>query len=413
MNGLQSSGEWKFRARWATASLTERLAAFPVVVVSGMRQTGKSTLLRHETPFAEYDTFDLDDMEVRRRFQQDPGLPWLDRDRVIIDEVHQVPALLPALKAHVDRHPGFRAVLSGSANLLMMRDVSESLAGRAAYLDLAGFAPGEWEEHPRPRILEDLLSGSLPDEAPDTARPPTPDIARGLLPPALLQPNPTVWWDAYVRTYLERDLRDLSVVSSLPDFRRLMELMALHGAQIFNETELARRLGISQPTVHRWANLLETSHVLVRIPAYAVNRGKRLTKRPKAFLADPGLAAFLCGLYSADDVEGSREYGALFETLVLHNLRLLASLMTPPARVFHWRTSDGKEVDFVITHGRRSVAIECKTTNRPREAQAKHLRLFRELHPECAAGVLIHTGTKVEKLGQDLAAVPWTVLAGL
>ncbi len=377
-----------------------------------MRQTGKSTLLRHERPFAAFDSFDLDDMETRRRFQQDPGLPWEGRERVIVDEVHQVPELLPALKAHVDRNPAFRAVLSGSANLLMMRDVSESLAGRAVYLDLMPFGVGEWREAPAPSILEDLLSGSGPSHIPATPGDPAADIARGLLPPARLHPHPGVWWDAYVRTYLERDLRDLSNVSSLPDFRRLMELLALHCGQVQKETEFARRLAISQPTVHRWINLLETSNVLVRVPAFAVNRGKRLTKRPKAYLADPGLASFLSGLYSADEVEQSREYGALFETLVLHHLRLLASLMSPPARVFHWRTSDGKEVDFVVTHGRRSLAIECKATTRPRESHARHLRLFRNLHPECAAGVVIHAGSQAEPIGRGLFALPWTVLAG-
>lgn len=412
MNELQTSSDWKYRHRWATPTLVEHLESFPVVVISGMRQTGKSTLLRHEEPFRGYDSFDLDDMETRRRFRQDPGLPWVGRERVIVDEVHQVPELLPALKAHVDRHPGFRAVLSGSANLLMMRDVSESLAGRAVYLDLMPFGVGEWLEMPGPSILEDLLSGRAPSAQPSVVRESAPEIARGLLPPARLHPRPEVWWDAYVRTYLERDLRDLSHVSSLPDFRRLMELLALHSGQVQKETELARHLAISQPTVHRWTNLLEISNVLIRIPVFAVNRGKRLTKRPKGYLADPGLASFLCGLYSADKVEQSREYGALFETLVLHHLRLLASRMSPPARVFHWRTSDGKEVDFVVTHGRRSLAIECKATARPRESHAKHLRLFKRLHPECSVGVVIHAGSQAEPLGRGLFTLPWTTLAG-
>ena len=413
MNRLQTDAEWIYHPRWATRLLVERLESFPVVVVSGLRQAGKSTLLEHAEPFSDFDSFDLDDMETRRRFQRDPDLPWVDRERVIVDEVHQVPDLLPALKAHVDRHPNFRAVLSGSANLLMMRDVSESLAGRAAYLDLGPSSVGEWQEAPEPTLLDDLLSGSIPTDSPGKPRNPAPDIARGLLPPARLHPHPEIWWDAYVRTYLERDLRDLSAVSSLPEFRRLMELLALHGGQVQKDTEFARRLAISQPTVHRWTNLLETSHVLARIPAFAVNRGKRLTKRPKGYLADPGLAAFLCGLYSADDVEHSREYGALFETLVLHHLRVLASLMSPPARVFHWRTSDGKEVDFVVTHGRRSVAIECKATIRPREHHAAHLQLFRSLHPECAAGIVIHTGRHTEALGNGIVALPWTALAGI
>jgi uncharacterized protein len=413
VNGLQNQCEWKYRSRWSAALLAERVEAFPVVVLSGMRQAGKSTLLARENPFSEFESFDLDDMETRRRFARDPGLPWASGERVIVDEVHQVPELLPALKSKVDRDPRFRALLSGSANLLLMRDVSESLAGRAAYLDLWSFAVGEWEEAPMPAILDRLLSGSLPGSADVPGRAPALEIARGLLPPARLHARPDVWWDAYVRTYLERDLRDLSSLSSLPDFRRFMEMMALRVGQVVNETELSSRLAVSQPTVHRWANVLETSHVLVRVPAYAVNRGKRLTKRPKCYLADPGLSAFLIGLYSADDVATSREYGVLFENLVLHHLRILASLLSPPARVFHWRTSDAKEVDFVVTHGRRSVAVECKATSRPQEAHARHLRLFRRLHPECAAGVVIHCGDRVEHLGEGIVAIPWTMLAGV
>lgn len=351
-------------------------------------------------------------MESRRRFQLDPALPWEGREQVIIDEAHQVPELLPALKSHVDRHPGFKAILSGSANLLLMRNVSESLAGRAAYLDLLPFAVGEWDELPRPTILDTLLAGDSPPEGSLPARDPSDEIARGLLPPARLHPRPEVWWEAYVRTYLERDLRDLSNVSSLPDFRRLMELLALHGGQVLGETELSRRLGISQPTVHRWANLLEVSNLLLRVPAFAVNRGKRLTKRPKVYLADPGLTSFLCGLYSAEDVVASREYGALFENLVLHHLRVLASLTSPRTNLFHWRTSDAKEVDFVLTHGRRMLAIECKATTRPRTTDARHLRLFRSLHPECALGVVVHAGDTVENLGDGILALPWSALAG-
>ena len=383
-----------------------------MTVVTGVRQAGKSTLLRHEEPFASSDIYDLDDMETRRRFQLDPSLPWADSALVVVDEVHQVPELLPALKSHVDRHPGFRAVLSGSANLLLFKDISESLAGRAAYLDLLPFGAGEWADDAEPELLSQLLDGTTPAIGSAATRDAAEEIARGFLPRARTHAQPEVWWDAYVRTYLERDLRDLSGVSSLPDFRRLMELLALRTGQVMRETELSRRLAVSQPTVHRWANLLEVSNLLVRVPAFAVNRGKRLTKRAKLYLADPGLAAFLCGLYSGEEVGSSRELGALFENLVFHHLRLLASLASPAARVCHWRTSDGKEVDFVVTHGRRMLAVECKASSTPRASHARHLRLFKRLHPECALGLVVHTGDRIEHLGDGIIALPWTALAG-
>ncbi|MCK6526623.1 ATP-binding protein [Myxococcota bacterium] len=402
-----------YHPRWAAGILRERLRDFPAVVVTGPRQVGKSTLLRHELAGEGYTFLDLDESEQRRRLAADPALAWAGRDRVVIDEVHRVPEILPSLKAEVDRRAALRVVLSGSANLLLMKGVSESLAGRAAYMELLPPAVGEWEDRGAPFLLGSLLRGELPPEAPATPRSPWPDVARGMLPPARLREEPIPWWDAYVRTYLERDLRDLSAISSLPDFRRLMALLALHTGQMLNETELASRLSVSQPTVHRYLGLLEISHLFAPLPGFADNRGKRIIRRPRAYLADPGLASFLAGLYTPDEVAASREAGPLFESLVFHHLRVLASLLTPPAQLYFWRTTDGKEVDFVLVHGRRILAFECKASTRPVSSDAAHLRLFRSLYPECAAAVVVHAGDRVAHLGNDVVALPWTMLAGL
>ncbi len=401
-----------FRQRWAGGLLERALRDFPVAVVTGPRQVGKSTLLRHA--LAGVDFLDLDDVEVRGRLAADPSLAWVGRRRVVIDEVQRLPELLPSLKAHVDRdREGFRAVLSGSANLLLMRDVSESLAGRAAYLELLPFALGEWEGAGAPDTLDTLLAGELPAAGPASGAEADAAIHRGFLPPPLRAADPVAWWDAYVRTYLERDLRSLSNVSSLPDFRRVMAVLALQSGQVLNETEVARKVGVSQPTVHRYVNLLEVSHLLHRVPAWSENRGKRVTRRPKAHWADPGLAAFLAGLFTPEDIAGAREAGALFEGLVVHHLRVLASLRTPRASVHHWRTSDGKEVDVVLAWGRKLLAFECKRTQRPSVRHAANLRLFRELHPECVAAVVVHRGDRIEHLGGGVVALPWGVLAGV
>lgn len=403
-----------FRDRWTEPDLERALDDLPVAVLTGPRQVGKSTLLRNAAFLRGVDVLDLDDLELRGRLEADPGLAWAGRDRVVVDEVQRVPDLLPSLKAHVDQHRDtFQAVLSGSANLLLMRDVAESLAGRAAYLELLPFALGEWHGKRPPDLLDLLLAGELPAEGPAADADADAAIHRGLLPPPLEARQPTAWWDAYVRTYLERDLRDLSEVASLPDFRRVMAWLALGSGQVLNESEIARRVAVSQPTVHRHLNLLEVSHLVHRIPAWAENRGKRVTKRPKLHWADPGLAAFLAGLFAPEDVRDSREAGALFETMVVHHLRVLASLRTPHAHLHHWRTSDGKEVDVVLSWGRQLLAFECKRTRRPSVADAAHLRLFRELHPECAAAVLVHGGDRICHLGGRVLALPWTVLAGL
>jgi hypothetical protein len=414
MNDLQTNPEWSFKNRWVGSLLQSRIQQFPAVIVTGPRQVGKSTLLRHQQPFRSMQHFDLDDMELRRRVELDPTLPWHASNRIIIDEVHRVPDVLPALKAEIDRRQGeIRVVLSGSADLLMLRDVSESLAGRASYVHLHPFAVGEWEGDAAPDIVDLLLERRDPGRVNAVARDPSTQIHRGLLAPARTHSDPVAWWDAYVRTYLERDLRDLSSIQSLPDFRRVMELLAVRSGAVLHETEISRQAAVSQPTVHRWVNLLEVCNLVTRVPAHAVNRGKRVARRPRLYWTDPGLAAFLAGLYSPDEVADSRELGALFETLVLHHLRVLASLMTPPARLMHWRTSDGKEVDFVLQHGRRLLAFECKCTQRPRADHARHLRLFARLHPECVRAAVVHAGTAIEDMGEGILALPWTALAGV
>ena len=403
-----------YHARWAARRARETIADFPVLVVTGPRQSGKSTLLTHEEPFATFPRFDLDDLETRARVAIDPGLVTARGERVLVDEVQRVPDVLSALKARVDASGrAFRAVVSGSANLLLLHAISESLAGRAAYLELGPATLGEWRDRASPDILTRLLDGELPAEGAVPTAETAAEIQRGFLPPAREHPQPAVWWDAYLRTYLERDLRDISQVASLPDFRHLMALVGLRTAQVLNETELARSVGYSQPSVHRHLNLLEVSNLLTRIPAFVSNRGKRVTKRPKAHLTDVGLAAFLCGFLRPEEIAGAREAGPLFETLVVQHVRALAELERPAARLHHWRTSDGKEVDLIVSHGRRLVAFECKWTDRPRSDHARHLRLFRSLHPECSAAVVVHAGPRVEHLGDGVVALPWTVLAGL
>jgi predicted AAA+ superfamily ATPase len=414
MNEKQTQVESIFRHRWVASELSCLHDDFPVVVVTGPRQVGKSTLLRNTPPFSGYPFLDLDRLELQRRLDQDPGLAWRGRDRVVIDEVQRIPSLLSDLKAHADDvGAGFRAVISGSANLLLMKQVTESLAGRAATLHLQPFALGEWEGCPRPLILERLLSGELPEEQGVGIWDPAPEMIRGFLPRPRQLDRPQRWWEAYVQTYLERDLRQLAQVQSLPDFQRLLALLALHSAQVLNETALSRKLAVSQATVHRHIGLVEVSNLLFRLPAWTVNRGKRVTKRPKLHLADPGLAAFLAGLHSADEVREARESGALFESLVWQQLRVLASLMERPARLHHWRSSDGKEVDLVLSSGRKLLAFECKWTERPLASDARHLRLFRELHPECAVGVVVHAGSRIEHLGGGIVAIPWQVIGGV
>jgi predicted AAA+ superfamily ATPase len=416
MNSFHSQPDI-FYPRWITASLQEAVRDHAIVVLTGARQVGKSTLLLNADPFRDWRFHSLDDFDTLRQVNQAPEALWAGTEKIVIDEVQKAPELLSAIKQTVDRHPGrFHFVLSGSANLLLMKQVSESLAGRAVYFILDPMALGEVQKKDPPALLTESLAGEwpaegrLPESPPDT----TPLILRGLMPGLLTLSAPQAWlrwWDGYVATYLERDLRQLSQIDALLDFRRLMELAALRTGQLLNQSEIARDAGISQATAHRYLNVLEATHMFERVPAYMSSHTTRLLKSPKAFWNDTGLVVFLSGYFSEDDLRRSREFGAFFETLIFHHLRILSRLMVPPGRLYFWRTQSGVEVDFVLEHGRRLLAIEAKLTTRPSFSTAAGLRRFLQDHPH-AGGLLLHCGPEILRLDKNIAAVPWTLLGG-
>jgi len=383
--------------RLVEPALAERLRAMPAVVVTGARQTGKSTLAAERVPGARrYAT--LDDLDVLDAARRDPEALLGGSGAVTLDEVQREPGLLAAVKRAIDRKrtPG-RFLLTGSANLLLMRQVSESLAGRASYLTLWPMTRREQRGEGRAGRWEELLA-VRDDEWLDLLQ------RRGWEASTALQlggaKERAIWFDGYVRTYLERDLQDLAAISALPDFRRLMRAACLRLGQLLNQTELGRDAALPQATVHRWLNLLEISYLLVRLPAYAVNRTKRLIKAPKLYWGDTGVALHLTG----QEEPG----GAHLENLVLHDLVAWRDARLERAELGYWRTVNGEEVDLVIETGGRLLPIEVKTSARPRLADAAPLRSFRrEYGKKARAGLLLHTGSTLEWLAPDVLAVPW------
>jgi len=206
----------------------------------------------------------------------------------------------------------------------------------------------------------------------------------------------------------------LSAIGNLVDFRRLMRIVALRSATLVNQSEMARDAGLSQPTTHRYLNLLETSYLLHRLPAYAVNRTKRLIKAPRLFLCDTGLAAHLAGVEAVADMEHARLKGALLETLVLSNLLAWREGVTPKPEILYWRLASGAEVDFVIERAGKVVPVEVKATGRPRTSDIKHLRLFLDEYGKAAPhGVLLHRGDRAECIAERIWAVPLSAAFGL
>lgn len=385
----------------------------PVLVVMGARQTGKSTLVRTLAPDRDRPYFSLDDFEIRSQAQSDPDSLARRAPRITLDEVQRAPDLLLAIKRAVDeapiRTPG-QFVLTGSANLLTMRKVSESLAGRATYVSLWPLTHREQLGLGATGIWDALLAAPSAEWFDIVRDDPTPatnwrELARrgGLPTPAHWLDSTeqrTVWWRSYVQTYLERDLRDLTAVGNLTDFRRLMRAVCLRLGSLVNQTELGRDVGMAQPQVHRYLDLLETSFQLVRLPAYAVNRTKRLLKTPKAYWSDTGLALFLAG--------ESRPGGAHLENIILGDLMAWRDASAAQAEVMYWRTTAGHEVDFVVESEGRLLPIEVKATKRPSHKLAANIATFMEEYPDkCDGGLLLHCGTETQWIARNVLAAPW------
>ena len=391
-------------------ALASRLRVMPAVVVTGARQTGKSTLAAHLIGDARR-YLSLDDLDVLEAARRDPEVLVGGSGPITLDEVQREPDLLLAVKRAIDRdRVAGRFLLTGSANLLLMRQVSESLAGRASYLTLWPMTRREQRGEGRCGRWEELLSTADAEWHGLFATPAEPEddwrafARRGGYPTPALElttdPDRAIWFDGYVRTYLERDLQALASISGLPDFRRLMRAAALRVGQLLNQTELGRDVALPQPTVHRWLHLLETSYQLVRLPAYAIHRTKRLIKSPKVYWADVGLAMHLADV--------SDPTGSHLENLILCDLLAWRDARLERAELGYWRTSIGEEVDFVVEAGGQLLPIEVKATTRPRLSDATHLRAFRaEYGKKARAGLLLHAGAELQWLAPDVLAVPW------
>lgn len=401
----------KPRPRIQQGPLTHALSVMPVVVVTGSRQAGKTTLVRElaRDPGRLYLT--LDDLDVLEQAERSPNDLVGRSDRVTIDEVQRAPQLLHSVKLAVDKkRTRGRFLLTGSANLLLMRRIAESLAGRATYLTLWPLTRRERLGMGSAGIWSDLLSANPKEwldlvEAQRVKREDWREAAfRGGYPtPAIELDTPedrATWFTGYTRTYLERDLQEISSVTGLPDLRRLMRAACLRIGQLINQTDLARDIALPQPTVHRHLNLLEMSYQLVRLPAYAVNRTKRLIKTPKLYWADTGLACHLAGLTDLP--------GAYLENLILTDLLAWRDAQRGAADIFYWRTATGEEVDFVIETHDRILPVEVKTAARPSTSDTAALHTFRsEYGKTCPGGILLHTGERTEWLAPAILAAPW------
>ena len=386
-----------------------------MAVVSGARQVGKSTFLQNE--FSDFKYLSFDDFSILQQARSDPSSLWMGTERVILDEAQKVPEVFSAVKLSVDRNRRrMRFLISGSSNLLLMKRISETLAGRAVYFDMLPMSYGEiYGKREGPQNFFALLDpdGEVKEQEVNEVAPLS-LLSKGFMPPLMNltdRRDILLWWEGYVRTYLERDVRELSQIESLIDFRRVLGSVAIRTGNILNQTEISRDTGVSQPTVHRYIRLLEVSSIIQRIPAYYPSRTKRVTKSPKAFFVDPALSVYLSGYHDEVSLDKARELGNFFETSIFLQLKILSELMVPKASIFYWRTTTGKEVDFIVKQGKRLVAFEVKFSKKPTFNDIQNLLTFMEENPKTIRGILIHAGKSIKWLHSNVLAVPWWWIA--
>ena len=408
--------------RLQTGRLRALFRSFPVVVITGARQVGKSTLVRKVFPKASYVVFDpAVDVENARR---EPDL-FLDHHPppLILDEIQYAPEVVSALKRRIDRDPKpGQYVLTGSQQWGVLRSMTESLAGRSVFLDLEGFCLAEAAKSKRPTawlasFLEDpdaFLKGShrrLP-----LGHSLYEQLWRGWLPKAQSLPLTAIpdFQEAYLRTYVERDVRLLADVSDLQAFGRFVRVVAALTAQEINHSQLGRELGMTPQTARRWLDVLKATFQWFEVPAYHGNAVKRVSAKPKGYLADTGMACMAQAISSPKALGAHPLLGALFETAVVSEVRKQLSVLAPRANLYHWRTFGGSEVDLVLERDGVFYPIEVKATTHPSGSDARGLRAFRETYPrlKVGPGLVIAPVEKRYALTEHDVAVPWDLAGG-
>ena len=408
-----------YKERLLSQHIIRLTEAFPVTVISGARQVGKTTLLAHLFPRHDYVVFDPSmDLENARR---DPDLFLLNHPPpVILDEIQYAPEVVAAIKRHVDRsgaRPG-QSILTGSQQWQVLKVLSESLAGRAAFLDLKGLSLQEFagvETAWLARWLDE------PEQFFDWSRLATYSehslnrwLWRGSLPGLLNIPDDLVpdFWAGYHRTYVERDARLLGEVTDWQDFGRFYGLICALTAQEINFSQLGREIGMTPQTAKRWLAILEATFQWFSMPAFSGNLIKRVSLRPKGHIADSGLAAYFARISSPKALGGHPLYGALFESSMVQEISKQAATLALRPAFYHWRSAGGAEVDLLLERDGILYPFEFKLTTQPGKQDASGLRAFKAAYParKIGLGAIICAVERPRWLSDDVLAIPWNLL---
>ncbi len=355
--------------RIAEPTIKRYLAAFPALGLTGPRQSGKSTLLRHFLTNYQYITFD--DFQQVNFFESDPqGFMASLSDHVILDEVQFVPQIFSYVKMAIDndRSNYGRFVLTGSSQFAYLRKASESLAGRIGLMSLL---PLQYAETPSSSREDAIFRGSYPELV-------TRDYQESNL-----------WYSTYLETYLNKDLRALSDIGDLRDFRRFVQLLAAQTSQLLDLSLYSRDLGISVATVKRWVSILEASYIVFLVPPYYKNFGKRIIKSPKVYFYDTGLVSYLTGISTRELYDQGPMAGALFENYVVADILKKIKHSALDAELYYFRTADKAEIDLIVDRKINQDFIEIKKSSTFTPKMATVLKNYCE---DPAQGYVLYRG---------------------
>lgn len=370
--------------------LKKALAQFPACLITGPRQSGKSTLLK--TSLSEYRYITFDNPLLRKTALEDPELFLSTHpEPVILDEIQYAPELLTHLKIRIDQErdkPG-RFILTGSQTFSLMKGVTESLAGRIAIFNLYPLSWKELNKHPTPSEMAlQTLRGFYPE----------------------LSAHPTFdwneWYSSYISTYIERDIRNIKAITDLSRFQTFIGLLAARAGKMLNLSEVSKECGISQPTAKDWLTLLEATYIVKILRPYHVNRTKTLVKTPKLYFVDTGLLCYLLGIDSETRFFRAGERGHIFENMVIMEKIKQLSFEPDFSQVYYYRTDSGEEIDLLVERKNQLEAYEIKLTQTLSRDLAAPLHRFAQEYTLSRASLLSLQEDRIA-LYPDVWAEPW------
>lgn len=383
-----------------TSKIKKLKTQFPVLAITGPRQSGKTTLLKEIFP--DYEYFNLENPETLSTIENDPAAFIREHQhKVIIDEVQRIPQLLSYIQVTVDETKKLGSfIISGSENLLLSKKINQSLAGRAAYITLYPLSNQELKDEKiiKSNFYEQIFTGSYPfiyDRKTEV---------KG-------------YYNQYIATYAERDLKQISNIANLSLFRKFFALLAGRVGQLVNLTTLANDTGVSVTTIENWISILEASYLVFRLQPHYKNFGKRYIKTPKIYFTDTGLACRLLKISSSEELKSHYLIGGLFENLVVMEVMKYFANHGQQASIYFFRDSNGREVDLLLDQGMKQIPIEIKSSGTFNKDFLKGITYWQKLADKSTEvtkekGFIIYTGAQPHQ-GQNYSLLKWDELENL